>query len=183
MTSKVTLPANLQPGQFQGLFFENVETEFTTDVMTGGRSCGRRVPTRIKTGNQILNRLHHAVHWWLRVRIDRMGMAQRSPVRGQQPVADPRTAAERRWPRQFRAAAGRCSSVGLLVLAQRQHHDARASRPTWKPCKRVGIGGVLIMEVDQGAPVGPVDFMSAQLARAVPARAAARRSDSGWKST
>jgi hypothetical protein len=27
--------------------------------------------------------------------------------------------------------------------------------------KRVGIGGVLIMEVDQGAPVGPVDFLSA----------------------
>ncbi|MBP7935503.1 MAG: hypothetical protein KA354_12730 [Phycisphaerae bacterium] len=26
--------------------------------------------------------------------------------------------------------------------------------------KRVGIGGVLIMEVDQGAPVGPIDFMS-----------------------
>ncbi|MHB0998976.1 MAG: glycosyl hydrolase [Armatimonadota bacterium] len=26
--------------------------------------------------------------------------------------------------------------------------------------KRVGIGGVLIMEVDQGAPLGPVDFMS-----------------------
>ena len=25
--------------------------------------------------------------------------------------------------------------------------------------KRVGIGGVLIMEVDQGAPVGPADFM------------------------
>jgi hypothetical protein len=25
--------------------------------------------------------------------------------------------------------------------------------------KRVGIGGVLIMEVDQGAPVGPMDFM------------------------
>src|SRR5512140_1826153 len=25
--------------------------------------------------------------------------------------------------------------------------------------KRVGIGGVLIMETDQGAPVGPVDFM------------------------
>jgi len=25
--------------------------------------------------------------------------------------------------------------------------------------KRVGIGGVLIMEVDQGAPVGPIDFM------------------------
>jgi hypothetical protein len=28
--------------------------------------------------------------------------------------------------------------------------------------KRVGIGGVLIMEVDQGAPVGPVGFMSSQ---------------------
>ncbi len=27
--------------------------------------------------------------------------------------------------------------------------------------KRVGIGGVLIMEVDQGAPVGPADFMGA----------------------
>src|SRR5437879_3991005 len=26
--------------------------------------------------------------------------------------------------------------------------------------KRVGIGGVLIMEVNQGAPVGPIDFMS-----------------------
>ena len=28
--------------------------------------------------------------------------------------------------------------------------------------KRVGIGGVLIMEVDQGAPVGPVDFMGTE---------------------
>jgi hypothetical protein len=28
--------------------------------------------------------------------------------------------------------------------------------------KRVGVGGVLIMEVDQGAPVGPVDFMGGQ---------------------
>jgi hypothetical protein len=28
--------------------------------------------------------------------------------------------------------------------------------------KRVGIGGVLIMEVDQGAPVGPADFMGAK---------------------
>src|ERR1017187_5621666 len=28
--------------------------------------------------------------------------------------------------------------------------------------KRVGIGGVLIMETDQGAPVGPADFMGAQ---------------------
>ena len=36
--------------------------------------------------------------------------------------------------------------------------------------KRVGIGGVLIMEVDQGAPVGPVPFMSAAVARAVQAR-------------
>src|SRR4030042_1852104 len=27
--------------------------------------------------------------------------------------------------------------------------------------KRVGIGGVLIMEVDQGAPVGPAAFMGA----------------------
>ena len=26
---EVTLPGNLQPGQFQGLFFENVEAEFT----------------------------------------------------------------------------------------------------------------------------------------------------------
>jgi len=28
--------------------------------------------------------------------------------------------------------------------------------------KRVGVGGVLIMEVDQGAPVGPMDFMGPQ---------------------
>ena len=28
--------------------------------------------------------------------------------------------------------------------------------------QRVGVGGVLIMEVDQGAPVGPADFMSAR---------------------
>jgi (4-O-methyl)-D-glucuronate---lignin esterase len=31
--------------------------------------------------------------------------------------------------------------------------------------KRAGIGGVLIMEVDQGVPVGPVDFMSARWRR------------------
>jgi hypothetical protein len=31
-TVEVTLPANLQPGQFQGLFFENVEAEFTTEL-------------------------------------------------------------------------------------------------------------------------------------------------------
>lgn len=29
---EVTLPDGLQPGQFQGLFFENVEAEFTTDL-------------------------------------------------------------------------------------------------------------------------------------------------------
>jgi hypothetical protein len=28
----VTLPSGLQPGQFQGLFFENVEAEFTTEL-------------------------------------------------------------------------------------------------------------------------------------------------------
>ncbi|MHB8969370.1 MAG: hypothetical protein ACYC3X_16405 [Pirellulaceae bacterium] len=31
---EVTLPENLQPGQFQGLFFENVEAELTTEVST-----------------------------------------------------------------------------------------------------------------------------------------------------
>ena len=35
---------------------------------------------------------------------------------------------------------------------------------------RVGIGGVLIMEVDQGAPSGPVGFMGEPMARAVQAR-------------
>ena len=49
--------------------------------------------------------------------------------------------------------------------------------------KRVGIGGVLIMEVDQGAPVGPVDFMSAAVARAVPARRTPRPAGWAWKST
>jgi len=29
---EVALPDNLEPGQFQGLFFENVETEFTTGM-------------------------------------------------------------------------------------------------------------------------------------------------------
>ncbi len=37
--------------------------------------------------------------------------------------------------------------------------------------KRVGIGGVLIMEVDQGAPQGPVAFAGPQVARAVQAHA------------
>ena len=31
-TVEVTLPAGLQPGQFQGLFFENVEAEVTTEL-------------------------------------------------------------------------------------------------------------------------------------------------------
>jgi hypothetical protein len=29
----VTLPAGLQPGQFQGLFLENIETAFTTELV------------------------------------------------------------------------------------------------------------------------------------------------------
>ncbi len=31
---EVTLPAGLKPGQFQGVFFENVETEYTSNVIT-----------------------------------------------------------------------------------------------------------------------------------------------------
>jgi hypothetical protein len=55
--------------------------------------------------------------------------------------------------------------------------------------KRVGIGGVLIMEVDQGAPVGPVDFMSStwrQLFKHVAAEAQRlglevnMNNDAGW---
>ncbi|HEY3411554.1 MAG TPA: glycosyl hydrolase [Armatimonadota bacterium] len=55
--------------------------------------------------------------------------------------------------------------------------------------ERVGIGGVLIMEVDQGAPRGPVDFMGAQW-RALFAHAASEakrlgleinmNNDAGW---
>ena len=30
---EVRLPANLKPGQFQGLFFENVETEYTDELI------------------------------------------------------------------------------------------------------------------------------------------------------
>jgi hypothetical protein len=33
--AEVTLPAGLQPGQFQGLFFENVEAESTTEIRSG----------------------------------------------------------------------------------------------------------------------------------------------------
>jgi hypothetical protein len=29
----VTLPSGLQPGQFQGLFFENVEAEHTAELV------------------------------------------------------------------------------------------------------------------------------------------------------
>jgi len=32
-TVEVTLPTGLQPGQFQGLFFENVEAEFTNELV------------------------------------------------------------------------------------------------------------------------------------------------------
>ena len=32
-TVEVTLPAGLQPGQFQGLFFENVEAEWTEELV------------------------------------------------------------------------------------------------------------------------------------------------------
>ena len=35
---KVTLPEGLKPGQFQGLFFEHVETEFTGEVSQRQRS-------------------------------------------------------------------------------------------------------------------------------------------------
>ena len=55
--------------------------------------------------------------------------------------------------------------------------------------KRVGIGGALIMEVDQGAPVGPVDFMGQRWRRLFQhVQAEARRlglevnmnNDAGW---
>jgi hypothetical protein len=31
-TVEVDLPADLKPGQFQGLFFENIETEYTEKI-------------------------------------------------------------------------------------------------------------------------------------------------------
>jgi len=34
-TVELTLPDNLKPGQFQGLFFENVETEYTSQIAAG----------------------------------------------------------------------------------------------------------------------------------------------------
>jgi hypothetical protein len=30
---EATLPASLKPGQFQGIFFENVETEYTDEAV------------------------------------------------------------------------------------------------------------------------------------------------------
>jgi len=33
----VTLPADLKPGQFQGVFFENVETEYTDKILVRGK--------------------------------------------------------------------------------------------------------------------------------------------------
>ena len=36
---KVTLPEGLAPGQFQGLFFEHVEEEFTTELLTPARTA------------------------------------------------------------------------------------------------------------------------------------------------
>jgi len=52
-------------------------------------------------------------------------------------------------------------ALGLLVLAQRQHHREGIIADL-EAMKRVGIGGVLIMEVDQGAPLGPVPFAGPQ---------------------
>lgn len=71
-----------------------------------------------------------------------------------------------------------CSSLGAAGLEEGFRHPPADARPWvywfWlngnissngitadlEAMKRVGVGGVLIMEVDQGAPVGPVDFMS-----------------------
>jgi hypothetical protein len=36
---EVTLPSGLQPGQFQGLFFENVEAEFTADIASNSNDA------------------------------------------------------------------------------------------------------------------------------------------------
>ena len=47
--------------------------------------------------------------------------------------------------------------------------------------KRVGIGGVLIMEVDQGAPKGPARFASPQWRELVQVHAHARPSGWGWR--
>ena len=47
--------------------------------------------------------------------------------------------------------------------------------------QRVGIGGVLIMEVDQGAPPGPVGFAGPQWRELVQARLRRGRTGWGWK--
>ena len=49
--------------------------------------------------------------------------------------------------------------------------------------QRVGIGGVLYMEIDQGAPKGPARFRRAAVARAVQARLPRGATGSGWRST
>ena len=41
---EVSLPDSLQPGQFQGLFFENVEAEFTGQTRPAGRVAVRSIP-------------------------------------------------------------------------------------------------------------------------------------------
>ena len=47
--------------------------------------------------------------------------------------------------------------------------------------QRVGIGGVLIMEVDQGAPNGPVGVREPAVARVVQARAGRGARGSAWR--
>ena len=47
--------------------------------------------------------------------------------------------------------------------------------------KRAGIGGVLIMEVDQGAPQGPVPFAGSGVAKALPVRLWPRPTGWAWK--
>jgi len=42
--AEVTLPDNLLPGQFQGLFFENVEAEFTTEISGSSSRPAAAVP-------------------------------------------------------------------------------------------------------------------------------------------
>ena len=48
--------------------------------------------------------------------------------------------------------------------------------------QRVGIGGVLIMDVDQGAPQGPIRF-AVPIGGGSSSMPALRQSGSGWKST
>jgi len=71
--------------------------------------------------------------------------------------------------------------LGLLVLAEQQHHP-RGITADLEAMKRVGIGGVLIMEVDQGAPVGPAAFMSDRW-RSFSSSRSRKRGGSGSRST